>query len=293
MAYQSKFTGPQIDSVINACLTFDSDGNNNLYYLSKLKSQLATIQSHDDRLKAFDDGTYVPDNLATAINAKLPLAGGQMSGQIYYPVTNCELEEIGDKAFIKMLKPTTTAYAPLCAYKVDDNKYFSMGLNGNGDFIWRHPDNDDEFSACITSQGQVLGAVWNDFAEYRASNEICAGRVVCECGNGFMTRSTKRLQPGAEIVSDTFGFAIGETKSCQTPIAVAGRVLAYPYEKRNSYKPGDPVCSGPNGTVSKMSRREVRKYPDRMIGTVSEIPDYETWGKNEIPVNGRIWIRIK
>jgi hypothetical protein len=42
-----------------------------------------------------------------------------------------------------------------------------------------------------------------------------------------------------------------------------------------------------------MSRREVRKYPDRIIGTVSEIPNYETWGENKINVNGRIWIRIK
>lgn len=290
MAYQSKFTGPQIDSVINACLTYDKDGKNNLHYLNNLKLQLATIKDHDDRLKAFNDGSYVPDNLITSINSKLPLAGGQMSGQIYYPVTDCQLADIGEKALIKMLKPTI--YAPLCAYKVADNKYLSAGLNGNGDFIWRHTDNNEPL-ARITGQGQVFGAVWNDFAEYRASDEVCAGRVVCECGDGFMKRSVERLQPGAEIVSDTFGFAIGETDKCKTPIAVAGRVLAYPYEKYDNYKPGDPVCSGPNGTVSKMTRNEIKEYPDRMIGTVSEIPNYENWGSNKIPVNGRIWIRIK
>jgi len=70
-------------------------------------------------------------------------------------------------------------------------------------------------------------------------------------------------------------------------------VLAYPYEKYDNYKPGDPVCSGPNGTVSKMTRNEIKEYPDRMIGTVSEIPNYENWGSNKVPVNGRIWIRIK
>ena len=42
-----------------------------------------------------------------------------------------------------------------------------------------------------------------------------------------------------------------------------------------------------------MSRREARKYPDRIIGTVSELPTYEYWGKNKIPVNGRIWIKVK
>jgi hypothetical protein len=42
-----------------------------------------------------------------------------------------------------------------------------------------------------------------------------------------------------------------------------------------------------------MSRQEVSLYPDRMIGTVSEIPTYETWGKNNIKINGRIWIRIR
>jgi hypothetical protein len=98
--------------------------------------------------------------------------------------------------------------------------------------------------------------------------------------------------PGANIVSDTFGFAIGETDEAQTPLAVSGRALAYPYEDRNSYRPGDPVCSGPNGTVSKMTREEVMMYPDRMIGTVSAIPTYETWGSGNVAINGRIWIKV-
>ena len=34
-----------------------------------------------------------------------------------------------------------------------------------------------------------------------------------------------------------------------------------------------------------MTREEVCMYPDRMIGTVSEIPDYETWGQDNIKVN--------
>lgn len=142
--------------------------------------------------------------------------------------------------------------------------------------------------------GQVYGAVWNDYAEYRQTEEyIQPGYCVIETGKGDLIKSFKRLQPGANIVSDTFGFAIGETEQTKTPLAVSGRVLAYPYEDRDSYQAGDPVCSGPNGTISKMTREEVREYPDRIIGTVSEIPNYEVWGTGNVKVNNRIWIKVK
>lgn len=140
----------------------------------------------------------------------------------------------------------------------------------------------------------VYGAVWNDYAEYRATKEeVEAGRVVIENGDDTLSLATERLMPGANIVSDTFGFAIGETEDSKTPLAVSGRALAYPYEDRDSYKPGDPVCSGPNGTVSKMTREEVMMYPDRILGTVSAIPNYENWGSGNVAVNGRIWIKVK
>ena len=142
--------------------------------------------------------------------------------------------------------------------------------------------------------GQVYGAVWNDYAEYRRTkNNVQPGYCVIETGKGDLIKSSDRLQPGANIVSDTFGFAIGETEQTKTPLAVSGRVLAYPYEDRDSYQAGDPVCSGPNGTISKMTREEVREYPDRIIGTVSEIPDYEVWGTGNVKVNNRIWIKVK
>ena len=139
----------------------------------------------------------------------------------------------------------------------------------------------------------VFGAVWNDYAEYRQSDCQEPGRVICENGDDTLSLAIERLQPGAEIVSDTFGFAIGKTDKAQTPIAVSGRVLAYTYEDRNSYKPGDAVCAAPGGTVSVMTREEIREYPERIIGTVSAIPSYETWGEGNVPVNGRIWIKIK
>ena len=139
----------------------------------------------------------------------------------------------------------------------------------------------------------VYGGVWNDYAEYRLAESIEPGRVIIEHESGEMKLSTERLQPGAEVISDTFGFAIGETEECRTPIAVTGRVLVYTNEDRNTYPLGAAVCSGPNGTVSLMTREEIREYPERIIGTVSEIPNYEEWGTGKVKVDNRIWIRIK
>ena len=64
----------------------------------------------------------------------------------------------------------------------------------------------------VIRAGQVYGAVWNDYAEYRQTKKyIQPGYCVIETGKGDLIRSSERLQPGANIVSDTFGFAIGET----------------------------------------------------------------------------------
>lgn len=140
---------------------------------------------------------------------------------------------------------------------------------------------------------KVRGAVWNDYAEYRESLIKEPGRCVVETGYGDLELSTKRLQLGGNIISDTFGFSIGETNKAQTPIAVCGRVLAYPYEDRYIFTAGAAVCSGPNGTVSLMTREEIKEWPDAIIGYVSEIPEYKEWGTDKIQVNNRIWIKVK
>ena len=143
-------------------------------------------------------------------------------------------------------------------------------------------------------KGVMYGACWNDYAEYReVTGEWSFGRVVCENGDDTLSVSTKRLQPAPNIISDTFGYAIGKTYRSTVPVAVSGRVLAFPYEDRKSFKAGDPVCSGPNGTVSKMTREEVVQYPDRIVGTVSAIPNYGEWGSGKVAVNNRIWIKVK
>ena len=142
---------------------------------------------------------------------------------------------------------------------------------------------------------RVYGAVWNDYAEYRQSNIQEPGRCIVENGDDTLSLSSSRLQLGAEIVSDTYGFAIGETDDCKTPVATTGRVLAYPYESQEVFRNniGRPVCSGPNGTVSIMTPEEEQKYPSAIIGTISSVPDYEEWGTGKVKVNGRIWLRIR
>ena len=145
----------------------------------------------------------------------------------------------------------------------------------------------------------VTGAVWNDYAEYRESDCEEFGYVLMENGDDTLSKTTERLSHFAGISSDTWGFSQGETDKAKTPIAVAGRVLAYPYQNRNNYKPGDCVCAAPGGTVDIMTREEIINWPDRVVGTVSCVPDYEEWGggknadRDPVKVNGRIWIKVK
>lgn len=141
---------------------------------------------------------------------------------------------------------------------------------------------------------KVYGAVWNDYAEYRAQDEMIeAGYCVASSNDGSVRKTTEKYQACDGIVSDTFGFSIGETETNKTPLAVAGRVLAYCEGSPSDYNAGDTVCAGPDGRVVRMTREEIREYPDRIVGIVSEIPTYETWGQEDVKVNGRIWIKVK
>ena len=42
-----------------------------------------------------------------------------------------------------------------------------------------------------------------------------------------------------------------------------------------------------------MTDSEIAQNPDRIVGIVSEVPTYETWGTHNVKVNGRIWITVK
>lgn len=141
---------------------------------------------------------------------------------------------------------------------------------------------------------KVYNAIWNDYAEMRKTNfEVKFGQCVIDNDDGSLSIANKRLLPGAQVVSDTWGHIMGETDNAKTPVAVAGRVLVYPYRDRSEYHAGMSVCTAPNGTVDIMTREEIMMYPDCIVGIVSEIPTYEKWGSGNVDIDGRIWIKIK
>ena len=215
--------------------------------------------------------------------------------------------------YFNSYKSTTPRDATICFYDASGGNgslamgYFLSGYDSTpyGGFFVAHYgtpyyvgiQNGSYTQSKLWKEGDaVTSAVWNDYAEYRKSYTTEPGRVVQEVGDDSLVNTTKRLQHFAGIVSDTWGFAQGKTADAQTPIAVAGRVLAYPYRDRNEYKPGDCVCTAPDGTVDIMTRDEIIAYPDRIVGTVSCVPDYDIWGSGDrepVKVNGRIWIKVR
>lgn len=150
----------------------------------------------------------------------------------------------------------------------------------------------DDLFVIVSNQLSTSG---NDYAEYRTQIEkVEPGYCVASADDGRIYKTTEKFQACDGIVSDTYGMLMGRIDdNYKTPLAVAGRVLAYCEGDRNSYHAGDTVCAGPNGKIVKMTREEIKEYPDRIIGHVSEIPQYKIWGSNNIEVNGRIWIKIK
>lgn len=145
--------------------------------------------------------------------------------------------------------------------------------------------------AKYTQTGMVTEAMWNDYAEGRNCPYLIEpGMCMVEAGGGKVRPSEDYLETPAGIASNTHGMFIGSSVPNAKPIAVAGRVLAF-VEDKKCLKIGDALKTAPNGKVAKMTRREMRKYPEKIVGYVSEFPTYENY--NDVPVNGRIWVRVK
>ena len=143
---------------------------------------------------------------------------------------------------------------------------------------------------------KVYGAVYNDYAERRkAQSEIKPGYVVTEIGDDYVMRCASDRNSTAMIVSDTYGFLIGEDEGrfYSIPVGLSGRVLAYVSEYSKPLTIGDAVCSAKDGKVRKMNKLEKLLYPECIIGVVGGIPDYKEWGSENIQVDGRIWINLK
>lgn len=240
--------------------------------------------------------------------AYLPLAGGTMTGTItlkgsaynYHTDStsyglNCSNSDI--------VGVNGIYFADACEGMTEGIHFYRSAttwdsIAANAGTFYFASNHDSSQSTCVGNAiiraGAVHGAVWNDYAEYRTQKEIVEpGYCVVSNDKGQVSKTTRKYQVCDGIVSDTFGFSIGETEECKTPLAVSGRVLAYYEGSKYDYHAGDTVCAGPNGKVIKMTREEIREWPDRIVGTVSEIPEYETWGSGNVKVNGRIWIKVK
>lgn len=237
----------------------------------------------------------------------LPLTGGTMTGTISGPTTsNSWIKVTKQGSFNMPTAPGADSAASVLSIKTQSGSWGLATLQGDESlyFVYGSDTNYDAGNNQVTkivftnsgnvSANKVYGAVWNDYAEFRISNCLEPGRVVCENGDDTLSIATRRLQPGASIISDTYGFSIGETDEAKCPVAVSGRVLAYGYEDRDEFKLniGRPVCAGPNGTVSIMTNDEYKNYGYCAIGTISAVPDYEEWGTGKIKVNNRIWIKV-
>ena len=247
-------------------------------------------------IKAGDNITIASDG-TLSIGGYLPLSGGTLTGKL--TIDGVGISDGSDDAIGLTVQTASTgnagAITGIQMKRTDLNRSIVMGVNDTKEGIW----SDDQHAWIIyaTADGKartdmaLYGAVWNDYAEFRNCSDGEAGRCVIENGDDTMSLSTKRLQYGG-IISDTFGFVIGDQKNGK-PIAVSGRVLAYTDKDRKNFKPGDAVCSGPNGSVSKMTRKEIKEYPEKILGIVSSVPTYEFWGPKQIPVDGRIWIKVR
>jgi hypothetical protein len=230
--------------------------------------------------------------------AYLPLSGGTMTGAL----TTKQLSISENSLYINKgvypairfhMNDGSTRLATIQVNATTNGNYgtsLTLGIQKNAS---------TEYTATLSATDgtwnatKVTGAVWNDYAEYRDQDyELKPGYITYCDDDGKLKYATERLQHFEGVVSDTFGFAIGETDNCRTPLAVSGRVLVY-CDPEDRFHAGDCVCAGPNGIAYRMTREEIIEFPDRIVGTVSEIPTYETWGSGNVAVDGRIWIKVR
>ena len=304
----------------------NSDRTSNAYYdILTTKNTITIAQGGTGATTAAGALNNLGAAAASHSHSYLPLSGGTMTGAIYRTNSSLGNSWVGSRGLgysvisvdasdstssvaytLEAIKFSAKTFG-MCAERAG-NTYGIIGWNNsrtaNG-YDWYFYIANDGYFHCNT---RIYGAVWNDYAEKRnvpeaqqdwldeecAANPL-AGRCVREVGDDTMVLSDARMQKGCKIISDTFGFSIGETEDCKTPIAVSGRVLAYLLEDREMAKEhiGDFVCSGPNGTVSIMTTEEYFKCPQAVVGTISAVPDYEVWGTGNVKVDGRIWIYVR
>lgn len=297
------------DTMSGNLITSRSDSNDAYFRATNSNGSIGLLSSTNQGLYDYTNSKWIAyHNKSDGINYFNGLATKATQDKNGSQIDTTYVKKSGDTitgelAFtnanaIRFIKGSGTTKSVLM--RNDGDNFYIVLCNATSGNSWYIPSGglDHSFRMNLTNGfiyvSKLYGAVWNDYAEFRNGDTIESGKCVVEVGDDTLITSTKRMMPGANITSDTFGFAIGETEQAKTPIAVSGRVLAYPYESREEFKKniGRPVCSGPNGTVSIMTDEEYRNKGYCAIGTISAVPDYEEWGTGKVKVNGRVWIKV-
>lgn len=271
--------GTADNSNVSACkavkLQAQSRINNSIFYTGNTSTAQLTNDAGTNIMPKTTAENVAYGN--SNVNAALNNINNYINGNISVP---------------KATDATNTEYLKTTA--AGNGNYYILGINNTSSTnksIYHATSGSANANGIYFNQtGVLFGAAWNDFAEFRKCENVIPGTCVVEIGNGKLRKSDSYLLPAAGIISDTFGMIIGDQSKDSLPLAVAGRVLAF-VEDRDKLKVGDALKTAPNGKLAKMKRREIRKYPDRIVGYVSEFPTYEKW--NTVPVNGRIWVKIK
>lgn len=295
-------------------LTTDNEGkiyNNGILNLSSEENIINFTQLQlDEATQKYQLVSYQLE-IPAAVSWTSTLTSGEQIGTLtinnaenilYAPVASDRVAKAGDTMTGGLTTP-----AVLVSKSGDSSVWMQVFYNAdNTRGLW---DSASQKSIVRTSDGvtctcdmnfiapSVEGAVFNDYAEYRALKDPIESYEPGYCmtcnRDGKLFRTSSRMQHCEGITSDTFGFSIGRTDEATVPLAVAGRVLVYTSEDPSTYYTGQAVCASKGGRVSKMTDSEIAQNPDRIVGIVSEVPTYETWGTNNVKVNGRIWITVK
>lgn len=295
-------------------LTTDNEGkiyNNGILNLSSEENIINFTQLQlDEATQKYQLVSYQLE-IPAAVSWTSTLTSGEQIGTLtinnvenilYAPVASDRVAKAGDT-----MTGALTTPAVLVSKSGDSSVWMQVFYNAdNTRGLW---DSASQKSIVRTNDGvtctcdmnfiapSVEGAVFNDYAEYRALKDPIESYEPGYCmtcnRDGKLFRTSSRMQHCEGITSDTFGFSIGRTDEATVPLAVAGRVLVYTSEDPSTYYTGQAVCASKGGRVSKMTDSEIAQNPDRIVGIVSEVPTYETWGTNNVKVNGRIWITVK
>ena len=290
-------------------ITLKESGNSSSESIENYFAQVSYLPNYTDLLQFDSNLAYVPTIFSKDNSGTL---GGYWSAYTFSPCDGISICSNNDTVYyvFKYLDTAGNAWTINSRGEFNGSADYANSA-GNASKLYVNNDTTSKIyvlgatatgnqsvyrESSVYMQSNVLyGAAWNDYAEFRQGDTLEPGKCVVEVGDDTLTLATDRMIPGASIVSDTFGFSIGETEKCKTPIAVSGRVLAYPYESREEFRKniGRPVCSGPNGTVSIMTDEEYREKGYCALGIISAVPDYEEWGTGNVKVNNRVWIHVK